>query len=32
MADGVDANDAVNKGQLDLKQDKLTGTITANNE
>uniref|UniRef100_Q0I1T5 Autotransporter adhesin n=2 Tax=Pasteurellaceae TaxID=712 RepID=Q0I1T5_HISS1 len=31
VADGKDTNDAVNKGQLDKKQDKLTGTITANN-
>ncbi|WP_075321434.1 YadA-like family protein [Histophilus somni] len=31
VADGTTANDAVNKSQLDTKQDKLTGTITANN-
>ncbi|WP_249960688.1 YadA-like family protein [Histophilus somni] len=31
VADGKDTNDAVNKGQLDKKQDKLTGTLKANN-
>ncbi|TDF37033.1 hypothetical protein E2R48_10050, partial [Histophilus somni] len=31
VANGTADNDAVNKSQLDQKQDKLTGTITANN-